>query len=572
MLSDLAPNMNDELSSSKPPQRSTAGAPDRNARRFAGPLIIILLGLALYLPGITWGLPGTTSWSQDTIAGIRTLGAAASWPDEWGGRYPPLHYLLLRAAYEPTLRAWRHSGELTDDPDQGGFALAPPHAPKIGRLFLIARVVSVLMAILAGLGIWSAARALTGDRFAAGVAALSLMIGAAFTYFAHLGNVDVPSICWFAWSVYFYIRVLQSPHWKYCVLLGLFGSLAISTKDGLAGVYPGMAVMLLVAETHRRLADRTPGRAFLSALLQPKWLVGLATFALPYLLINGIFFDPDPYLTRMRYWLDSSSDTLHARQFRHPSQLHLLFVTVRYGAGAVGWPMLAAMAAAALYTLRKRTRIALALLVPALSYYLIIIAPMGFVYSRFLFAPLALAGILLGVATAALWRNGRVDEYVRWGLPAVVFALSIGYAVSVDLEMIEDSRYVAEGWFQEHVAPPSSIGAFTAFEQMPFKPHYLPRVHELGYATGVGPMSIESFGGSTFEYLILTSYNYDDFDEQETECMDRLLDGQLGYTPVAIYGSHYLNRSENWLGLAGWGAPTPGKISPTIIILKREEP
>ena len=43
--------------------------------KLCGPIGIISLGLALYLPGLGWGLPGTVSWSQDTIAGVRTLGA-----------------------------------------------------------------------------------------------------------------------------------------------------------------------------------------------------------------------------------------------------------------------------------------------------------------------------------------------------------------------------------------------------------------------------------------------------------------------------------------------------------------
>jgi hypothetical protein len=550
----------------------TGRAIGARGRRFIAPLLIVLVGLALYVPGLTWGLPGTVSWSQDTIAGARTLGAVAGWPDEWRGRYPPLHSFILYAAYQPALAFWRHTGELADQPETDGLTFKEPHAPKISLLFLIARIVSVVMAIAAGLGIRSATRVLTGDDLAATLAAVSLMIGAAFTYFAHLGNVDIPSICWFAWSIYFYARAMRSQRWQDCALLGVFGSLAMSTKDALAGVYPGVAVVLLIVEAHRQARTNPVLRAIVSALWQLRWLAGVAAFVLPYLFLNGVFFDPDPYLNRMAYWLDSSADTLHARQHRYPNQLWLFLATIHYAAGAVGWAMLAAMAFSVVYALRKHIRIALIVLVPAISYYVIVIAQINFVYSRFLFAPLAMVGVLVGVAGAALWRETRLPELIRRGIPAVMLALSLGYAVAVNLEMIDDSRYAAEQWFRDRVEPPSTVGAFRVDERYPLKAQYLPRVHEHGYGTNVVDMKVESFDRPQSEYLILTSYDYEDFNDRQAGCMSELIKGRLGYTPVATFAVRYLGTGSSWLSLTGWGAPTPGKISPTIIILKHDEP
>jgi hypothetical protein len=570
--------MTDEPMSLESPEipAPEGGAGDRvtnpGLRRLLAPLVIVLLGLVLYLPGLRWGLPGTVSWSQDTIAGPRTLGAVAGWPDEWYGRYPPLHYFLLYAAYQPTLTYWKLTDGSSPHPETGDPVLNEPHAPKIGLLLLIARIVSVVMAIAAGLGIWTATKVLTGDDFAASLAAIALMIGAAFTYFAHLGNVDVPSICWFSWSVYFYIRALQSPRWQYCALLGLFGSLAISTKDALAGVYPGMAVVLLIVEAHRYTQARSVPRAIMSALWQARWLAGLAAFVLPYLFLNGVFHDPGPYVNRMEYWLDTSADTLHAHQHRYPNQFRLFVATLHYAAGAVGWPMLAAMIMSVLYTLRKHLRTALILLAPAISYYVIVIARIDFVYSRFLFAPLALLGMLVGIVVATLWRQRSLPEVVRWGIPVAVFLLSAGYTTAIDAEMVTDSRYEAEEWFRGNVEPSSSIGAFLAQDHMPLTGQYLPRVHELGYATYPVEMKPESFERQQPDYLILTSYNYDDFSTEQKRCKEQLVKGRLGYTPVATFTGRYLGTGSSWLSLAGWGAPTPGKIGPTIIILKRDEP
>lgn len=531
-------------------------------QRLLPPLLILVLGLSLYLPGLRWGLPATTSWSQDTIAGSRTLGAVDGWPDRWRGRYPPLHYLILSTAYETVLSHWDRTGQRVADEQTGKFTLRPPHPPKVGLLILMARCVSVGMAIATALGIWAAARLLTHDDTAALLAAITFMIGAAFTYFAHLGNVDIPSMCWFAWSVYFYARVLQSHKWYDCALLGLFGSLAISTKDAVAGMYPGMAVVLLAVEIGRLTRDRPPSRAVVSALFQPKWLIGLLAFALPYLILNVVFVDPDPYLTRMKYWMGITPDTIHSLQHRYPDQLRLLLATIWYTAGAVGWPMLLAMFASVIYVFRRHRRIALSLLIPAVGYYLVVIAQIDFVYSRFLFAPLAVVCVLVGLAGADLIRRRAAPTFVRFGIPCIILLLSLGYTAAIDAEMVTDSRYQAEAWFRDHVTPPSSVGAFS-------KPQYLPRFSDLDYATYSVVMARESFDQPQPEYLILTSYNYEDFDDEQKACVRDLLAGRLGYHAVQNFRGRYLGTGSSWLSLAGWGAPTPGKISPTVTILER---
>ena len=117
---------------------STARVGSRR-QRSAGAATIVLLGLGLYLPGIGWGLPAMVSWSQDTIATPRRIGAVEGWPGDWKGRYPPLHYLLLDRLYQGAYKYWSSRGECSTDPTTGQRVLAPPQAPKVGRLLLIAR-------------------------------------------------------------------------------------------------------------------------------------------------------------------------------------------------------------------------------------------------------------------------------------------------------------------------------------------------------------------------------------------------------------------------------------------------
>jgi len=346
------------------------------------------------------------------------------------------------------------------------------------------------------------------------------------------------------------------------LLLGLTGSMAITTKESLGGVYPGMALVLLVLEVQRQRGQRATAGGYLRAIFQAKWLIGIAAFVLPHLLISGALTNPDAYLARLHYWLAPAEGTLHARQYRYPDQLRLLLATIRYAAGGVGWPMIIAMAAATVYSLARHTHMALIILAPALGYYLIVIVPIDFVYSRFLFAPISLLCVLVGVSAASLWRHQAWPAGLRLTVLGAFLLPTAGYAVAVDAEMVGDTRYQAEQWFHDNAASSATIGAFSDAQ-------YLPRFSDLGYATFHVAMERSSFDQPQPEYLVLTSYNYEDFDEAQRACLRSLLRGELGYKPVIALDGRYLGTGSCWLSIAGWGAPTPGKISPSITILRR---
>lgn len=530
-------------------------------------LVLTSFGAALFVPALNWGLPATVSWSQDTIAGTRTLGAVEDWPQRWHGRYPPLHYLILRAVYHPLLNSWERSGELTVDPFTGRSDLAAPHAPKIGLLLLLAGVVSVILGIGASIGVWAFAYELTGSSATGLLSGIALMVGADFTYFGHLGCVDVPSIFWVCWSAYFYARCLRKRSWIDAGLLGLFGALAMSTKDSTAGVYPGMALVLLIREACRGDVPGQGAERWLRALMQPGWLLGIALFVLPYLAINGAFSNWEGYEARMKYWLGFVPNSVQAREIRYADQLSLLLATLRYAVGAVGWPMFAAMVGAVIFALRRRRRLALAVLCPVLSYYLVVIVPTGFVYARFLFPVIALLCVLVGEAGVTLWvqRSARTSAVI---ISLLVLVPSLGYAIAVDAEMTTDSRYDAEAWFLANVPLDASVGGLFGGPNPRPIPQYLPRLHDFGYAAYPVIVADGVFDRPQPEYLVLSSFDFEDFESGQRTVVDRLLSGQLGYSVAARFESRFLGTGKSLLGVAGWGAPVTGKISPTIWVLR----
>jgi Dolichyl-phosphate-mannose-protein mannosyltransferase len=547
----------------------TALPSQRSVAAFVTPLGLLAIGVALYLPGIQWGLPATVSWSQDTIAGLRTIGPMEQWPEVWTGRYPPAQYMILRAAYQPVLSGWDASGERYIDPDTGRHVLKPPQDEKIGKLFFIARLISMAMALATVLGVWASARELIRDELGTALATIAFMSGAGFAYFARLGNVDVPSMCWFTWSLYFYARALRSRTMLNAAMLGLLGSLAISTKDSVAGMYPGMALVLLWLEIKHFRSDRSAGNPFVKALLQPRWLVGIIAFVVPYLVINGAFANWDGYVTRMTYWLNPPASSLHAQQHHYANQFELLWASVRYAASATGWPMVAALVASVFYIVKRHRALALVVLPPVIGYYLIVIVPTGFVYERFLFPILAMLFIPAGLVASAFLRMRRV--HTAWRLTIVAAALlpSLAYTTALNVEVTRDTRYDAEDWILEKQSTTVSIGALVNDLDRPFRPQYLPRLHHMGYSTFPIIARTEVFDTQQPDILLLSQYDYDDFKEDQRACVDHLLAGRLGYEPVIQFKARYLGTGKSWLGVAGWLAPTPGKISPTITIFKR---
>ncbi len=533
--------------------------------------LIVGVGLLLYVPGINWGLPGIVSWSQDSIGATRTTGAVTGWPDHWLGRYPPAHYLLLYSAYQPILSYWTSSGQLQRASDSPKLLFKPPHEQKIGVLLLIARCISVLFAIGTGIGLWCAARAFNLDWLSSLLAALTMMIGACFTYFAHLSNVDMPSLCWLSWSLYFYARLLTSPHGLSAAMLGVCTALAVATKDSAAGMLGGMAVVLLVNQYTKHRKHLGVAIALRRALLHWHWLIGLTTFFIVYASITDLVWNTEAYLARLRYWVSPTAGTLHAAQHRYESQGQLLVATFRYTASAVGWPMLIAMGISVIYIIRHRTKIAFALLIPAIGYYLIVIMPIGFVYARFLLPPLLVVSICMGITFATFIQNTNMTSVSRAVIVAVIFLPTLGYSIAVDAEMITDSRYKAEHWFKNQIDTAASVGAFSMNDKPRLRPQYLPRLHELGYATYPVVMKLTSFSRPQPDFLVLTNYNYEDYDEQQHSCMRKLLAGDLGYDVVAQFERQYLGDGSSWLSLAGWGTPHLGKISPTLIVLQRRD-
>ena len=91
-------------------------------------------------------------------------------------------------------------------------------------------------------------------------------------------------------------------------------------------------------------------------------------------------------------------------------------------------------------------------------------------YDRFVLPMCFVLAIFGGLAFDRLLSSGRTR---RWGVAAatVAFAYTLLYAGTVDLLMIEDSRYAAERWMSAHVGRTDLVGVSGLHE-------YLPRLND----------------------------------------------------------------------------------------------
>ncbi|MEJ2085810.1 MAG: glycosyltransferase family 39 protein, partial [Acidobacteriota bacterium] len=161
-----------------------------------GIAVLICLSLALNLVPVWWGLPTVDdkSWAFDELSPDH-LGLDS--PGRHRGRYPPLHYELLRAVYKP----FRFLN------DRGVLHLS--ETVLRGLLQTVGRVLSSLMATVTVLLVFLTGRLLMDDPgplLSSAVVAFS----APFVFFAKTINLEAPYIFWFALALFFYCRILQS--------------------------------------------------------------------------------------------------------------------------------------------------------------------------------------------------------------------------------------------------------------------------------------------------------------------------------------------------------------------------
>jgi hypothetical protein len=438
------------------------------ARRTAA--LLIALTLAAYLPGFTWGIPQASSresmhaWGNDDLVPLAPLAEMYNtFVREEPLRnfaYPWGHYALVAGAYAPYLGPLYLRGELRQPTSRYPFGLARPQE-AFRALAFIGRTVTLALAVGCVLAAWMAGLALAGP--AGGIAtALATLLLYPMSYYAKLGNLDVPVLAWTAiglaacaWIVRHGATVRRA------VVLGVALAMAGATKDQAAGSFvlllPAVLLLHLSREGWQRRAWRAP-------------LAMLGAFVPVYVLASGIPVDPDRYARHLGLVLGVGAQG--ALYLRHPATasgyaMHLedlghLLVQV------MGWPLLAlSLAGVSLAVRRERTR--LVFLLSSLGF-LVMLLPVRFSRIHYLL-PVALPlTFYAGIAVQALWSRGGRWRHAAAGVLGLAVLPPLLWTVDLTHAMLKDSRYAAAAFLEAHARTGDTLLSFGAPLRLPRLP------------------------------------------------------------------------------------------------------
>lgn len=379
---------------------------------------------AIYVVGIWWGVPWA-GWAADELPPWVILDAIDKhFSGGWHDKYPPMQYYLNAILYAPILVAARIAGV-----DLAG------SGAQITML-LVSRALSVAMGLGAICGIYVAADDLYGAT--AGVfAALIAGVTLPFVYYAKVANVDVPYLFWMAWSIVFYARTIREGGTANAVLFAVTAATAVETKDQAFAFY-------ILPFLHALVVRRRETAIAIAA--------GVLTFAVE----SNVLFNPRGFVDHVRTLADVGSDLRFevpgARLTRQATIWRLSFVSTVF---SMTWIGVVAAAAGLFDEIRRRRYWWLAL--PILSYYVFFLSTITSVFDRYLLGDYMIlavaAGGWIGSAVAA-----RPDaRRLRLGLAGLAVATMAWYGASIDLVMMNESRYPAARWLNDHTPPGARV-------------------------------------------------------------------------------------------------------------------
>ena len=413
------------------------------------PLVITLAALAsLFMFGISWG--GIGGWQADAIdpESVRT-GMLQGFAGGWHDKYPPLHYYLLAALYLPTITA-HQLGWLTVYDESVQLAMT-----------LTGRLLTLLMALATVLAVALVTARTTNGRHA-WPAALLAGCFLPFAFYAKTTNVDLPFVCWFAWSLVFLVELfgraeVASPAGAptasvhAAAWLGITAAAAVGTKDQAYGLYVLPAFMLLWQ--------------FGRSIAGWKILVtGAVSAAITLALIYNVALNPSGLPLHIEFIQGPASTGYRMFEATAAGQGDLLKSSagqLLFALGTAGAVLVAASAGSPHY---RRSGAALMIIgASALSYYLTFIAYAGYVYDRFLLPVTCVLAVFAAIGLRRLLDAGSLARAAAIVLVAWISAR----AVATDVLLVRDSRMAAERWLEARVHRHDVVAAVNQYGNIP---------------------------------------------------------------------------------------------------------
>lgn len=546
--------------------------------------ILFILGISFVINtiGIWWGLPSWEGWAPDEVIPKDVLlGLSSLFSDNWYDTYPPFHFYLLAILYLPLnlpaiiLRELGHidfSGVLIENSTTNIFHLTYQISYFVGRfLSVLMGTGSVLIVYLCGREVSSKQEAL--------LTALIVSLLTPFVYYSKVINVEIPYVFWFCLSLLFYIRILKAHRLTDYLLFSAAAIVSICTKDQAYGLYVLTAPYILISKYfHDKKTFRT---GWLQSLADRKVLYSIALSVILFCAIHNVLFNYAGFLSHVQLLIGpasyNSADFLTRDDNNWYQHWQLLLQSLRNVQFSLTLPVFVLCLTGIAISIFKACRngfrgdinnyCKLSMLVPVISYYLFFLSVVLYSRTRFLI-PVC---IILAFFGAQFISNVLLSRkrYLTYKVLARNFVfLLIFYmfaqAVSVDMIMINDSRYATEKKMDLSIPKPSQVLGIGDVE-------YLPRLEyrDLSAYKTAHRLSEEDVDAGTYDYIITTSA-YDILERHERfksksttyKMVEKIVNGETQYQ-VFYQNNH--QPKWNFLNFEGVSSNLD-KINPEITI------
>jgi hypothetical protein len=520
-------------------------APSRSRSGATLLLAILLLSVTLNAIPIWWGLPSSAvqTWAFDEIS-----------PDADGltaesrhmGRYPPLHYHILRTLYSP-IRFLN---------SQGLISLSSRELRT--TLQIVGRGLSLLLATATVYLVYSIGCILLSGA-SAKFAALLLAVTLPFVFYAKTINLESAYLFWFTLSLLFLLKVLHHHRLRDYLFLAATVAFAICTKDQAYALYLGLPLLLWVSLHAHRFAARPTLRTVIRTLFDRRVILGTIVSLGLFVVIHNLVFDFQGFLRHVRVMTGPGSEP--SRVFEHSVEGHtaMLAQAGRHLVFAMGWPTILAAAAGIVLAVRRwrQHKELLLLLVPLATYYLFFIVVILYHRVRFFLPVCVVLAFFAALALEELWKTRLVRRPLAALAIAAVVLLPFLRSVSLDLSMLGDSRYFVEEWLTENLEDDERVLVVGNHQQR------LPR--------GFGSVPWGQLIAEEIELLRRRDAKFLAYNpaeartEKELEVEERLLSGDLNYELAFRY------RYRPWLDLIDASGVSSNLITvnPEIAVLRK---
>ncbi|NIA30748.1 MAG: hypothetical protein GWP06_12655 [Actinobacteria bacterium] len=531
-------------------------------------LSVAVVSVVLNSVGLEWGRSGFVPWQADSIEGITTVREMPRLFGQWTYKYPRGQFLINAVFYKPLLDKWEKNPVLVSGGKAGSKRLSVLNQKRLDKLAIISRVISLLMGVGTVISVFMMARLLFKDYLSAVLAGLALAVSELFVFYSHAGNVDVPSIFWFAWGLYWAVKSIYIGKWRHFVLMGLCFSFSICTKDATAGYLAGMVPAFWLAMIGKVRADGQDFKTAVLSVFSRKVLVAILAFLFSYALLQDILTSPQAFADRMSVWIGGRGVVDFNKGFK--GQLPLLWNACQMLYSSLGWPLLLMVVISLLYCTSKYPWQSGLVIIPIIAFYVIVVVNIHMVYPRYFLPAFVGLALFVGKCSADWLRCSKVHILLRVLPVALVFGCSLLYCIGLDLEMLNEPRKRTEKWFADNVSRKVVVAGLIR------KINYAPRLYIQGFrfiCPWKVPANDSDFSRTSLypRYIIISEPRLTNNDEVTRNFREALLAGQLNYRQVAHFQAKYLYPPKHTVfSLAAWPLGRMNWLSPEIIVFEKK--